>query len=252
MLLPFRPAIAKTPEARARQRTELDRVVARLAEGRANTRAEIRAEIRRLRRFDDLLQAYGGFRARAPMPPVAGWAIDRPGLVGLVALIEEHRPRLIVELGSGVSSVWMGYVVQRSGGRLITFDHLDEYAEITRQALAAHGLDCVVQVRTAHLAPVSLGGVDYQWYDPGAFADLQGIDLLVVDGPPGATGPAARYPALGVLAGRFAPGAIVVLDDVNREDEQSILHRWLDEVAGLSPPRAGTGRQAVLRYADHG
>lgn len=249
MPLPFRrTATAKTPDAADRERllTQIHRVLARLD----HTRGRLRR--RRLREFEALLQAYGGFQARASMPPVAGWAIDPSGLLGLVSLIDERRPRLVVELGSGVSSVWMAYALQRSGGRLITFDHLDEYAQLTAAALAQHALDGVAQVRTAYLQSLSIGGVDYQWYDRQAFADIDGIDMLVVDGPPGITGPAARYPALAVLAGRLAPGAVVVLDDVDREDEQRILHRWLKEVEGLSPLRSGTGRQAVLRYADLG
>jgi hypothetical protein len=54
----------------------------------------------------------------------------------------------------------------------------------------------------------------------------------LVDGPPGyGEGMAAsRYPALPALRGKLAPGALVVLDDAEREPEQRILAQWRDAV----------------------
>ena len=84
-----------------------------------------------------------------------------------------------------------------------------------------------------------------QWYDDavvaaGLDAALQGdlIDLLLVDGPPAyAVGHGlARYPALPVLRDRLAPGATVVLDDVERPG--GIARRI---AAGSSSTRAETG-----------
>ena len=70
-------------------------------------------------------------------------------------------------------------------------------------------------------------------YDAGLDAAIGSdvIDLLVVDGPPAfAVGFAhARYPALPVLRDRLAPGATVVLDDVERPGEQEVLRRWEGE-----------------------
>ena len=50
--------------------------------------------------------------------------------------------------------------------------------------------------------------------------------LLFVDGPPGSTGPFARYPVVEKLGSRMATGGIVVMDDTNRDDETAIVADW--------------------------
>ena len=75
----------------------------------------------------------------------------------------------------------------------------------------------------------------WRWYDEAAVAagldtafGGEPIDLLIVDGPPAfAVGHGtSRYPALPVLHERLAPGATVVLDDIERPGEQVVLERW--------------------------
>ena len=55
----------------------------------------------------------------------------------------------------------------------------------------------------------------------------ESIDFLFVDGPPKAVGEHARAPALAEFASRLAPGSLVLLDDMQRDDEQEIVARWL-------------------------
>src|SRR5699024_11977254 len=56
--------------------------------------------------------------------------------------------------------------------------------------------------------------------------NIQGIELVVVDGPPQATGELARYPALPTLAEHLAPEARILFDDANRPDETRALEAW--------------------------
>jgi hypothetical protein len=93
-----------------------------------------------------------------------------------------------------------------------------------------------------------LGGRDFSWYQTDVFADLQGIDLLVVDGPPARASLEARYPALPTLRDRLSPNAIVVLDDAGREDETQIVERWCAEFDQLSRHSAVLGNVAVLSF----
>jgi hypothetical protein len=76
--------------------------------------------------------------------------------------------------------------------------------------------------------------------------------MLVVDGPPEATGPDARFPALFVLEPKLADTATIVFDDVNRQDEQAALRRWTETFDGLAREREVLGRHAVLSYARTG
>lgn len=200
------------------------------------------------REVEALLQLFRGVEPRAPMPPSGKTALNPTGLLQLCALVESLQPKLVLELGSGTSSVWLGYALERYQGRLITIDHHPAFAAETRARLRRHGLADIAEVRDAPLKPVTVAGQSYQWYDPATFADLTGIDLLVVDGPPADSGPHARLPAFPTLEGRLSSHATVVLDDVSRQDEQDIVRRWIESAAGLELEQGTVGNLAVLTY----
>lgn len=254
-----------------------DELLARLDEARrelatAVQRAGARAESRvrdETREVEALLQLFRDATPRAPMPPSGRWALDPTGLLELLfqarlaaapaAPAGDAEPAggpaggpagagPVLELGSGTSTVWLGYAMAQVGGRLVSIDHDAGYADLTRRQVRRHGLDPVVDVRQAPLRPVELTDGEYQWYDPSAFTDLEEIPLLVVDGPPGATGPLARYPALPMLRSRLAADARVLLDDVGRPEEQQVLERWLAQEGRLSRDPAASDRVAVLAY----
>ncbi|WP_028648773.1 O-methyltransferase [Nocardiopsis sp. CNT312] len=173
------------------------------------------------------------------MPSLRGWAASPDVLRTLVRHIDRLRPELVVELGSGASSVWIGYALRRAGrGRLVAIDHDAAYAELTREMVAAHGLGDVVEVRHAPLTEieateVEIGGETVRtadlWYDSAPLADLEGIGLVFVDGPPKPTGRLVRYPAVPVLLPRCREDAVIVLDDADRVDERAAGDRWLAE-----------------------
>ncbi|GLU46173.1 class I SAM-dependent methyltransferase [Nocardiopsis ansamitocini] len=172
------------------------------------------------------------------MPPLRGWAAS-PDVLGLIAAtIAERRPGLVVECGSGSSSVWLGYALRKAGkGRLIALEHDERYAELSRALIDAHGLTDIVEIRHAPLRDWTPGGGpeahSQPWYDTDGLDGVDGIGLLFVDGPPAATGPQARYPALPALVARCAPDAVVVLDDTIRAEERAISDRWLAEYPDL-------------------
>jgi predicted O-methyltransferase YrrM len=204
------------------------------------------------REIEAMFQLFQQFTPRAPMPSSGDFALNPTDLLDLLHLVRLREPRLVVELGSGTSSVWLGYALEQYGGKLISLDHDADYARKTRAMLAAHGLNAVVEVREAPLRELTATGKTYQWYDTEALDDLTGVDLLLVDGPPAATGPDARYPALSVLEKRLASTATVVLDDANRQDERDAVLRWTQEVPGLTEEQRLLGRHAVLSYSRTG
>jgi len=200
------------------------------------------------REVEALVQLFQGFTPRAPMPSSGGFALNPTDLLDLLHLVRTRKPRLVLELGSGTSTVWIAYALQEIGGRLVSLDHDPEYAAKTRAALTAHGLTDVAEVREAPLQPVVLDGRSFPWYDMTALADLRGVDLLLIDGPPEKTGPDARYPAMRVLEDRLADAATVVFDDAHRHDEQAALRKWVETIEGLTPEGEALGRHAVLSY----
>ena len=201
------------------------------------------------REVEALTQLFQRVKPRAAMPSSGQWALNPTGLLQVVSLIEQHRPSMIVELGSGTSTIWMGYALEQAGGgRLVSLEHLPDFADRTRILVDIHGLDKLVEVRDAPLRPIQLGETTSPWYALDTLVDLPEIDLLFVDGPPGTAGPVARYPALPVLSDRLADGAIVVLDDFRRADETTIVERWCAEIPGLAQSVAILGDQAILTY----
>ncbi len=167
-------------------------------------------------------------------PAAGGWAATPQTLLAMVGAVQAREGEvLVVECGSGTSTIWLAAAMrQRGSGRVVAVEHEAEFAEATREHLRRNHLEDWAEVRYAPLAPVTVGETTYDWYDVACFEDLHSIDVLFVDGPPWRTGESARYPAVPVLGERLAPGAMVVLDDVGRDQEKVIAKRWTTEEHG--------------------
>jgi len=198
------------------------------------------------------VEAYADLRAlvrpRAPMPPLDDWALDADVMHLVASLLWERRPELVVECGSGSSSIWLGYLVEQLGtGRVVSLEHDQRYRRASRELVRAHGLERAVEIRSAPLTGWSdPAGASFPWYDRAAVEDLTGVDLVLVDGPPGTTREQARYPAVPVLLPRCSPGARIVLDDADRPDETAISDRWLAEWPELTRTAHRHGRAHVF------
>jgi predicted O-methyltransferase YrrM len=179
---------------------------------------------------------------------LGGWAADPLLMRHVVELLAERRPRLVVECGSGSSTVILARCLRRlGGGRLVSLEHDPEFAGRTLEQLRLHGLTDLVTLVTAPLIdrPTPDGHV-LRWYAPVYESALrEPVDLLLVDGPPGAGGPRARYPAVPLLAPHLAPGCVVLLDDGDRPDERAIAETWARELR-YGAARLATGRGAWL------
>jgi predicted O-methyltransferase YrrM len=187
---------------------------------------------------------------RASLPPLRGWAASPDILSWMTTWVRYHQPALIVECGSGASTLLFGYELQQSGvGRVISLEHDEDYAVQTRELADRHGVDDRIEVRYAPLKAWQQGDESWDWYDCEAIADLDEIDLLFVDGPPIHTGKLARYPAGPLLLTRLARDGIAVLDDGRRTDESRVSDRWLEEIAGLDREKLLTDKGSdVFRW----
>jgi predicted O-methyltransferase YrrM len=143
----------------------------------------------------------------------------------LLRQVAERKPKLVVELGAGLSTVVVASALRRNGGgHVISVDHWEGYADRVREQLIEHGLEDYATLVHAELVTRPDGAL---WYDLNPDRLGSGaIDLLIVDGPPNLLHPRIREPALDVFARRLAGGAVVLLDDVKRWDERRILRRW--------------------------
>ena len=211
---------------------ELD---AAMLKGTLDTTRRVRAAIEKeIRQTFRQLEALQNLTAVLPaadlLPATRGWAASPDLLAVLVDLVITQRPALVVECGSGASTVWLALAMRRFAisGQVIALDHDPAYGAATRGLLARHQLGGLAEVRDAPLEPFQLNGEPCAWYARAAWADLAGIDLLFVDGPPAATGHQARYPALPLLSAALSPAATIVVDDLIVPDMQKVLRLWLD------------------------
>lgn len=154
------------------------------------------------------------------LPRVGGWTFEVSALHVLLRLIEQRKPKLVVELGSGLSSVAIASKLRDLRcGRLLSIDHDPAFVERSRFWLALNGLDNIADVRLAPLRNDVLGADCPVWYDPNMLQDVTSIDLLVVDGPPKPVNARVRAPALPFFKNRFAEDWLVFLDDADRPGE---------------------------------
>jgi predicted O-methyltransferase YrrM len=207
--------------------TESQRTLTTVRRVEADFGKEIKQTFRQLEALQNLSAL---LPATDVLPATRGWAASPDLLLVLVDLVITERPSLVVECGSGASTLWLALAMRRFGidGRIIALDHDPVFAGKTRDFLARHDVRELAQVRDAPLESFSLDGESYSWYARRAWEDLTGIDLLFVDGPPAATGHQARYPALPLLSGALSPAATVVLDDLVVPDMQKVLQLWGD------------------------
>ncbi len=180
------------------------------------------------RQVQALLDVYTRVEPRLPLPPMRHMVISPDFAATLISLVRSQAPQVILELGSGTSTLLSSYCLEKNqSGRLISLDHEARFANETRQAVQQHGLSHIAEVFHAPLKPVAIGGQTFQWYDLSALSEIPQIDLLVVDGPPAFLSKNARYPALPLLLPYLSPDATILVDDAARPDEKAIVRDWV-------------------------
>ena len=172
------------------------------------------------------------------LPPFPHQGFEVPGEMAafLYHLIRRHRPKLILELGSGSSTVLLAASARANGaGRVITIEHDPDYRDRTAQFLRQTELSDWVDLIEAPLVEQRFGALALQWYNlaPLLRTLSDRIDLLFVDGPPGKLQALSRYPALPVLASHLSAQALILVDDGRRADEVRMIELWR-EIDGVS------------------
>lgn len=163
---------------------------------------------------------------QAAIPGLRSWAASADVLLTLVNISQKIKPKVILDLGSGVSTL----VLAKSspGAKVFSIDHLPEFASKTRSLLADHQITNV-DLRVAPLSPHPTGS---DWYDRSALLDIDQIDLLFIDGPPGSKDEKARHPVLAQCLSKLSPKAVIVIDDAAREGERALAEMFLQALPG--------------------
>src|SRR5699024_10774383 len=107
------------------------------------------------RQVESLIQIYTRFKdLKLPMPSTGGVAIDAQAHDHLLSIIEDRQPNNMLELESGASTVWLGYLCQSFVSKKVTLDHIESYLDLTRTEVERHELKEHVECRLAPLEPV--------------------------------------------------------------------------------------------------
>ena len=180
------------------------------------------------RQLESLLQLVAIIRPDPPLPDTRNGAASPDFLKKIVELMAAQRPKLVVEAGSGVSTLVIGYYLKQLGaGRVVALEHDPVFANTAREWIRLHGLEAHASVVDTPLTPGAVAG--FTWYDVRQAQLGAQIELLIVDGPPATTGHLARYPALPALYSALSDDAVILLDDGLRADEALTAKRWTGE-----------------------
>jgi predicted O-methyltransferase YrrM len=157
-----------------------------------------------------------------------GFAATAHFLEEVSAKIRLHNPALIVECGSGSSTIVNAVLLKAMGnGRIISMDDDPEYAEITRARIRDENVEDCAEVILAPIRSWDIEEQNWEWYDFDPDKHIhQPIDMLIVDGPPAISNPLARYPAVPILCEYLSPDCIIILDDGKRADEKETARKW--------------------------
>lgn len=195
--------------------------------------------------------AYTGLRdyfASGELPTVTpwkrGWPASPDFMLWLIELIDKNDYDLILEFGSGITTLYtaktLAALARRDAERklacTVSFDHQEQFAQQTHSLLTHEGLDAFAEVVCAPLHDYTApSGTVYPYYSceerlaalSGKYKSASSRILVTVDGPPGATGKHARYPAFPLVMQHFAPAKIdFLLDDYCRGDETELAGMW--------------------------
>lgn len=214
--------------------TILERLVAPIfQEALYKARAEIILEIRRM---DENNRAMNFLESIVrPRVPWTGWAMHPSAILTVVNDILLNERAVVVEFGSGLSTLYAAKALSYQNGVLISFEHDEKWAQKINKDLRELQLTSWVQVVHVELAELYMDNQQYLWYSETSVRDYLNelnspVDLVVVDGPPASTCSHARYPALPILKPYLNERYAIILDDVARPMEQEIVTRWEEVV----------------------
>ena len=157
------------------------------------------------------------------LPKTRQYAASPDYLYEINKVIKEKKPNTIFEIGSGVSTIISSYSLKKNGfGKIISLDHNEKYAEITRNEIQKHNLEKYANIIYSPLKNYK----NFKWYDLSYVDNIDSIDMLVIDGPPIKIGRNARYPAIPLLLDKLSKNAVIILDDANRSNEKATIENW--------------------------
>ena len=131
----------------------------------------------------------------------------------------------ILECGSGLTTILVGVVAQKSGKTMWSLEHMPQWGERVRKYLNRYRIG---SVRVCIHSLKDYG--DFDWYAPPLDSMPSDFALVICDGPP-ASARGGRYGLASVMKGKLKPGCSILFDDAARGQEQAIAKLWESELS---------------------
>lgn len=166
--------------------------------------------------------------------PLTSWSISPREVLHICNEIIINDRKGIIEFGAGFSTICIAKLLQIAGKptRFYSVESNAQWAAELSKILERMQLSNLVRIIVAPLAktPPEFSLAEQFWYDTNEIAGMlhadAKFDLIIVDGPHGATCKFARYPAIPFLKDRLADEYVIFLDDSSRAEEQKIASEW--------------------------
>lgn len=157
-------------------------------------------------------------------PSVSGpWSIGEHAFTEVVRDMSEVRPNVIVEFGSGASSVRLAKAFPDA--QVLSIESSEEFFGRSLDCARQHGIGprrLSIELRPLRFRRIA--GAVYETYSWKPFPSR--IDAVLIDGPPHWTG-RGRQACLYDVASGLRVGGRVYLDDYQRHQERLIVRNWV-------------------------
>ncbi len=189
-------------------------------------------EERQQKTYHDIAHRLG---LEGDLPYTENWSAAADFLAVISDYCLKEKPLTIVECSSGLTTLVLSRCCQLNRqGHVFSLENAQQYAAKTLSELENYLLLPYASVPHSPLRKIQIEQEDYQWYSLDKLNnEVEQIDMLVIDGPPGFIQRQSRYPALPLLMTKLADNASVFMDDAARDDERAIVDRWLNEFPSL-------------------
>lgn len=182
--------------------------------------------------YNSKLYKLKGVNRNLILPLFNSWTLSPDSVQQLIYLVRKYKPKTIVELGSGLSTIVIASILKDlklNQSMLISFDESEKYLGSTKSYLNKNLLEEYVSLNHCPLENIIINNKSYNWYKFNEIIlESRKIDLLIVDGPI-SNNTDSRYPAINQLFKYFNNSTLIFVDDSNRENEKRIIQEWQKE-----------------------
>jgi predicted O-methyltransferase YrrM len=159
---------------------------------------------------------------------ITNYSMKADSVLWLIGELECRRPRFILEVGCGISTVAIAaYLSHNYSDTLrplfVSLESDPEWLDKTRGAIDSLELTKAVMMKHAPLVRAESFGLHGTGIDIGELPLNNRIDFLVVDAPPSVIGRVMVVPQIHEY---LADGAEIVLDDAARPGEVEAVETW--------------------------